>query len=456
MMKGRILVVDDEESIRGTLRLILEYEGYEYLEAADGRSALSVNGECQPDLILLDIKMPGMDGLELLRRLNKEGGHSQVVVISGHGTIATAVEATKLGAFDFLEKPLEREKLLLTIRNALEQKKLTDENRELRLRFAKDYEMVGKSEAIKEIWKGIEKAAPTTATIFITGESGVGKELVARAVHETSPRRRERFVQVNCAAIPDDLIESELMGHEKGAFTGATERKIGKFELADKGTLFLDEIGDMSLKTQAKLLRALEEGEVERIGGNRLIKVDTRVIAATNKDLKEEIKKGNFREELFYRLNVVPIYVPPLRERREDIPILVDYFTEIFCQENNFKKKGYTREAIQALISFHWPGNVRELKNTVERLLILSPKEVVSREEVSRALGESVGSQSVDFLKATTLREFRQLAEREFILAKLEKHDFNISKTARDLNTPRSNLYKKIKQYGIIVTGSKD
>jgi two-component system nitrogen regulation response regulator NtrX len=366
------------------------------------------------------------------------------------------VEATKLGAFDFLEKPLEREKLLLTIRNALEQKKLTDENRELRLRFAKDYEMVGKSEAIKEIWKGIEKAAPTTATIFITGESGVGKELVARAVHETSPRRRERFVQVNCAAIPDDLIESELMGHEKGAFTGATERKIGKFELADKGTLFLDEIGDMSLKTQAKLLRALEEGEVERIGGNRLIKVDTRVIAATNKDLKEEIKKGNFREELFYRLNVVPIYVPPLRERREDIPILVDYFTGIFCQENNFKKKGYTREAIQALISFHWPGNVRELKNTVERLLILSPKEVVSREEVSRALGESVGSQSVDFLKATTLREFRQLAEREFILAKLEKHDFNISKTARDLNTPRSNLYKKIKQYGIIVTGSKD
>jgi len=451
-MKGRILVVDDEEGIRDTLRLILEYEGYEYIEAADGTSALSLLTEEKPDLLLLDIKMPGMDGLELLRRLKEEGIDTQVVVISGHGTIATAVEATRLGAFDFLEKPLEREKLLLVIRNALKQKRLTEENRELKLRFAKDYEMVGRSEAIRKIWREIEMAAPTAATILITGESGVGKELVARAIHETSPRRRERFVQVNCAAIPDDLIESELFGHEKGSFTGATERKIGKFELADRGTLFLDEVGDMSLKTQAKLLRVLQEGEVERIGGNRTIKVDVRVIAATNKDLKREIEKGNFREELFYRLNVVPIYVPPLRERREDIPILVDYFTREFCAKNNFRKRSYTKGAMEVFVNHRWPGNVRELKNTVERILILSSKEVVDEEEVLRALGEPSPRQMGDLFKARSLREFRQLAEREFILAKLKECGFNISKTAEALDTPRSNLYKKMRQYGIVTS----
>lgn len=451
-MKGRILVVDDEEGIRDTLRLILEYEGYEYIEAADGTSALSLLTEEKPDLLLLDIKMPGMDGLELLRRLKEEGIDTQVVVISGHGTIATAVEATRLGAFDFLEKPLEREKLLLVIRNALKQKRLTEENRELKLRFAKDYEMVGRSEAIRKIWREIEMAAPTAVTILITGESGVGKELVARAIHETSPRRRERFVQVNCAAIPDDLIESELFGHEKGSFTGATERKIGKFELADRGTLFLDEVGDMSLKTQAKLLRVLQEGEVERIGGNRTIKVDVRVIAATNKDLKREIEKGNFREELFYRLNVVPIYVPPLRERREDIPILVDYFTREFCAKNNFRKRSYTKGAMEVFVNHRWPGNVRELKNTVERILILSSKEVVDEEEVLRALGEPSPRQMGDLFKARSLREFRQLAEREFILAKLKECGFNISKTAEALDTPRSNLYKKMRQYGIVTS----
>src|ERR687894_1885400 len=347
-MKSRILVIDDEAEIRRSVRMILEYEGYDVVEASSGPEGVALAEKESPDLIFLDVKMPGMDGLEALQRIRGANDTVPVVIISGHGTVTTAVEATKAGAFDFIEKPLASERVLVTIRNALDQTRLVDENRTLRRAAEARHQMVGESAGLRQVWDAIKRAAPTNATVLLLGESGVGKELVARSIHRNSLRSRERFVQVNCAAIPEELIESELFGHEKGSFTGATEKQVGKFEQADKGTIFLDEVGDMSPKTQAKVLRVLQEQEVERLGSARTIKVDVRVIAATNKNLEDAIQRGTFREDLYFRLSVIPIKVPPLRERREDIPLLVQHFAKLTSEEHNLKPKRFDHAALEA------------------------------------------------------------------------------------------------------------
>ena len=384
---ARILVVDDEENIRKSLRMILEYEGYSLIEASTGEEALSLLKETvDVDLVFLDVKLPGMDGLEVLSEIKKRPVSPEVVVISGHGTIQNAVEATKRGAFEFLEKPLHRDRVLLSIRNALQQDKLRRENLDLRRKAEKRYELIGNHPLMKKLWSEILKTAPTNATVLISGESGTGKELIARAIHAHSLRAREPFVQVNCAAIPEELIESELFGHEKGSFTGATERQTGKFEQADGGTIFLDEVADMSLKTQSKVLRVLEEGEVQKVGSNRIIKVDVRVIAATNKDLRAEIKKGAFREDLFFRLNVVPIVSPPLRDKADDIPLLVEYFCRAYAEENNFRPRKFSPEALDALRRYPWKGNVRELRNVIERLLIMSESDTIGLGDLPEAI----------------------------------------------------------------------
>src|SRR5215212_727769 len=376
-MKPRILVIDDEAAIRDSLRMILEYEHYQFAGAASGQEGLAMVQRDRPDLVLLDIKMPGMDGIEVLRKLHAMDETLPVVMISGHGTTATAVEAIRSGATDFLDKPLSSERVIVTLQNALKQSELRSENRELKLAMEAKYEIVGQSMALRRVLEAVQRAAPTNATVLLLGESGVGKELVARTIHRNSPRAGQRFVQVNCAAIPEELIESELFGHEKGSFTGATEKQIGKFEQADRGTIFLDEIGDMSQKTQAKVLRVLQEQEVERLGSARTIKVDVRVIAATNKDLEEAITRGEFREDLFFRLNVIPIVVPPLRERREDIPQLVQHFAKITAEEHNLKAKRFDSPAMDVLSRYRWRGNIRELRNTIERVMIMSPGDIV-------------------------------------------------------------------------------
>ncbi len=450
-MKPRILVIDDESAIRDSLRMILEYEGYEFIGAASGEDGLAVVSRESVDLVFLDIKMPGMDGLEVLQRIKALAEALPVVIISGHGTVSTAVEATKLGAFDFIEKPLATDRVLLTIRNGLGFSRLRDENQSLLRVVELRHEMVGASPVVRQVLESVRRAAPTSATVLIRGESGVGKELVARMIHKNSLRARERFVQVNCAAIPEDLIESELFGHEKGSFTGATEKQIGKFEQADRGTIFLDEVGDMSPKTQAKVLRVLQEGEVERLGSSRTLKVDVRVIAATNKDLELEIEEGRFREDLFFRLSVIPITVPPLRERAEDIPLLVKHFADQFCRENNFRPKRFTPEAMAALQRARWKGNVRELGNTVERVIIMTPSDVIDVGDLPGGFGvdspPAVANTGVG--KVGTLREFKEASERAFLVDKLRENGWNISKTAEAIETPRSNLYKKLEQYGI-------
>ena len=448
--KEKILIVDDEENIRKSLRMIFEYDGYAILEAADGEKALKIIDETVGlDLVLLDIKLPGLDGMEVLAELKKRPYFPEVIMISGHGTVHTAVEATKLGAFDFFEKPLHRERVLLSVRNALSQNRLARECSDLRQKTEKKYRLIGNHPSMKTLWEQIQKIAPTNATIMIYGESGTGKELIARAVHAQSLRSKDAFVQVNCAAIPEELIESELFGHVKGAFTGATEKKPGKFELADHGTIFLDEIGDMSLKTQAKVLRVLEEGEVQKVGSGRIDKVDVRIIAATNKDLKNEIENGNFREDLYFRLNVVPLHSPALRDKPEDIPLLIDYFSSNFAEENNFRAKAFTPAAREAMTKFYWKGNVRELKNVVERLLIMTGSESIDKQDLPEQLKGEADIVLPDVGKVENLKEFRDMAERKFILAKLEENNWNISQTARQIDTPRSNLYKKLEQYGI-------
>lgn len=439
--KAKILVVDDEENIRKSLKMILEYEGYSFLEAADGEEALDIIEETVGlDLVLLDIKLPGRDGLEVLAELKEKPYRPEVIMISGHGTIKTAVDATKLGAFDFLEKPLHRERVLLCIRNALNQSKLLRECQDLRKKSDKRYELIGNHPSMKKLWKEIIKISPTNATVLIHGESGTGKELIARAIHSQSLRAKERFVQVNCAAIPEELIESEFFGHEKGAFTGATEKKPGKFEQADGGTIFLDEIGDMSLKTQSKVLRVLEEGEVQKVGSSRINKVDVRVIAATNKDLGKEKKKGTFREDLYFRLNVIPIYSPSLREIKEDIPLLVEYFSKIYTEENNLKVKKFSEDALEVMMKYAWKGNVRELKNVVERLIIMTEADIIKRQDLPERIRGEIGIYLPEAKGIKTLKEFRELAEKDFILAKLEESNWNISQTAREIDTPRSNL----------------
>ena len=453
-MKSRILVIDDEAEIRRSVRMILEYEGYDVLEASSGPEGVALAERESPDLVFLDVKMPGMDGLEALQRIKATNDAIPIVIISGHGTVTTAVEATKAGAFDFIEKPLSSERVLVTIRNALDQKRLATENRTLRRAAESRHQMIGESPGLRQVWDAIKRAAPTNATVLLLGESGVGKELVARAIHRNSLRSRERFVQVNCAAIPEELIESELFGHEKGSFTGATEKQIGKFEQADRGTIFLDEVGDMSPKTQAKVLRVLQEGEVERLGSARTIKVDVRVIAATNKDLEQEIERGAFREDLYFRLSVVPITVPPLRERREDVPALVRHFVDLFSRDNNRRPQRFTPAAIEFLQRARWKGNVRELKNTVERLLIMTPGESIDVDDLRDVVRLEPKPQTSDNDKnLNTLREFKENAERALLVGKLRENNWNISKTAEVIGTPRSNLYKKLEQYGITQEG---
>jgi two-component system, NtrC family, nitrogen regulation response regulator NtrX len=466
-MKPRILVIDDEAAIRDSLRMILEYEGYECVLAPTAPDGIATIERDPPDLVFLDIKMPNMDGLEALERIKTSNETLPVVMISGHATVSTAVEATKKGAFDFIEKPLATDRVLLTVRNAIDQRRLKDENVTLKRAAEARHEMVGDSPSLQAVREAIGRAAPTNATVLILGESGVGKELVARAIHRNSLRARERFVQVNCAAIPEELIESELFGHEKGSFTGATEKQIGKFELADRGTIFLDEVGDMSAKTQAKVLRVLQEGEVERLGSSRTMKVDVRVIAATNKNLEMEIEDGKFREDLYFRLSVIPIHVPPLRERPEDIPILVRHFSELFGREGSLRAKRFSPAALEALSQHRWKGNIRELRNTVERLLIMTRGEVIDVPDLrgilqadmrgvgpagagaGAAVGGAAGVGEAPRDKPGTLREFKETAERTFLVEKLRENGWNISRTAEVIGTPRSNLYKKLEQYQI-------
>src|SRR6476620_6353965 len=461
MPKSRVLVIDDEAAIRDSLRMTLEYEGYEFLGAATGQEGLALAEREAPDLVLLDVKMPGMDGIEVLERLRNMNDAVPVIVVSGHGTIQTAVEATKKGAFDFIEKPFASERVLVSLRNALDSRQLRDENKTLKKAVEVRHQMIGESAGLKQVMAAVARAAPTNATVLILGDSGVGKELIARAIHRNSLRAKERFVQVNCAAIPEELIESELFGHERGAFTGATEKQVGKFEQADRGTIFLDEVADMSAKTQAKVLRVLQEGEVERLGSARTIKVDVRVIAATNKNLEEEIEKGHFREDLYFRLAVIPIHVPPLRDRPDDIAPLVRHYMDYFSRENNVRPKRITAAALDALGRYRWRGNIRELRNTVERMIIMTgadtidvpdlPDGVRSPSWSAAASGPAAPKQSSDSeaAKAGTLREFKENAERMFLVGKLRENGWNISKTAEVIGTPRSNLYKKLEQYQI-------
>lgn len=451
-----VLVVDDEKSVRDSLKMILEYERYDVLVAENGEQALKAVQGSHPDVVLLDVKMAGMDGIEVLQRVREKKPELPVIMISGHGTIETAVEATKLGAFDFLPKPLDRDKLLVTIRNALHQARLLQEKQKLEEAVEGKRQILGESVKIKEVLEVIDRVAPTEARVLITGENGTGKELVARAIHRKSKRADKPFVEVNCAAIPAELIESELFGHEKGSFTGATGLRIGKFEQADGGTLFLDEIGDMSLAAQAKVLRALEEGKIERVGGNKLIPVDVRIIAATNKNIEGEIKKGNFRDDLYHRLNVIPIHVAPLRERREDIPILVKAFIEDVCTRNGLAKKTISNEALMELAKRDWPGNVRELRNAVERMVILSPGSQVDL-RVLETFGTRSRGESGDIINMSgTFQEFKERAEAAFIKRQLELHRWNISKTAEALDIQRSHLYTKMKRYGLTREGDKE
>src|SRR5438874_1656944 len=392
MPKPRILVIDDEAPIRDSLKMTLEYEGYDVIGAATGQEGLALAEREAPDLVLLDVKMPGMDGIELLARCLNMHEVLAIVVVPGHGTISTAVEATKNGAVDFFETPFASERVLVSLRNALDQRQLRDENRSLKKAVEIRHQMIGDSGGLKQVMAAVARAAPTNATVLITGESGVGKELVARTIHRNSLRSRERFVQVNCAAIPEELIESELFGHEKGSFTGATEKQVGKFEQGDRGTIFLDEIGDMSAKTQAKVLRVLQEGEVERLGSARTVKVDVRVIAATNKNLEEEIEKGRFREDLYFRLAVIPVHVPPLRERPEDIPLLVRHYMDYFSRENNVRPKRISPAALEVLQRSRWKGNIRELRNTVERLNIMTSGDTIDVADLPETVRSNVGA----------------------------------------------------------------
>ena len=450
-MSRRVLVVDDERGIREALKQLLEYEGIEVETCASGAEALARYPAFRPHLVFLDVKMEGMDGLEALRRLRALDPQAQVVMISGHGTIQMAVEATQLGAYDFLEKPLDTDRTLLTLRNALAHLDLAAENVRLQAEVHAQDAIVGTSRAVAQLVALIEKVAPTEARVLVTGENGTGKELVARAIHALSPRARRPFVEVNCAAIPAELIESELFGHVKGSFTGAVADRAGKFELADGGTLFLDEVGDMSLSAQAKVLRALEDGAITRVGAAAAVAVDVRVVAATNKDLPAEIAAGRFRDDLYYRLNVVPIHVPPLRARRGDIPQLVEHFAAQLAQRGGLPPRRFAPEAVGRLEAREWPGNIRELRNAVERLLILAPGPVVTAADVDRLVGPAGGAGAADlagapWLRAATFEEFKEIAERTYILAKLQEHDWNVSETARTLHMPRSNLYKKIER----------
>ena len=451
-MSRRILIVDDEQGIRAALGQLLEFEGYEVRTAANAVDGLAQYARFRPHLVFMDVKMAGIDGLEALQKLRALDQQAVVVMISGHATIQTAVEATQHGAYDILEKPLDTDRILVTLRNALAHLDLHEENARLRDTVRSRFAIVGSSFAIRAVTEKIELVAKTPARVLITGENGTGKELVAQAIHANSPRAKAPFVEVNCAAIPSELIESELFGHMKGSFTGAVQDRSGKFEQANGGTLFLDEIGDMSLAAQAKVLRVLQDGVVTRIGGAKTVQVDVRVLAATNKDVEAEIAAGRFREDLFYRLNVVPIHVPPLRERREDVPLLVGHFVDQLTGPAGLAPRAVGDDAIARLSQLEWPGNVRELRNTIERLLILSSGPRIRADDVDRLVGRRPDSGDGglgSLLDVPTFEEFKHAAERAYLVAKLRAYDWNVSETARGLDMPRSNLYKKIERYGL-------
>jgi two-component system nitrogen regulation response regulator NtrX len=446
----RVLIVDDEEDIRSTLGGLLADEGFEVSSASDGEQAIAAlrDGSKVADLVLLDITMPGRDGIQILEEMREAWPERPVVMMSGYGDIETAVRATRLGAFDFLEKPPSIEKLVLTLDHALEQARLYGENRRLRADALRAHEILGESEPVRRLKQQIAQAAPTNGWVLITGENGTGKELVARQIHVQSRRADQPFVEVNCAAIPEELIESELFGHEKGAFTGASARKQGKFELADRGTIFLDEIADMSLKTQAKVLRILQEHKFERVGGTETIEVDVRVIAATNKDLVKEIAEGNFREDLYYRLAVIPFHVCPLRERREDIPILAEAFVREFCAESGVQCKEIAPKAMILLQAYAWPGNVRELRNLMERLVLMTPGTKIGAVELPDPI--RVGDPR-RHPGRSTLEEARRSFERDYLVAKLREHGWNISRTAEAVGLARESLSRKIRALKIQV-----
>ena len=445
-----ILVVDDDGAVRQSLKRTLEYHKYKVVTASNGQEALERHKEMRFDLTMLDIKMPGMDGLTLFQRLKESHPNLAVVMISAHGSIDTAVQATRLGALDFLQKPLDQEELLFRVQKALENRQLVSDYQMMKEKVEGKETILGESDRIKEVLAAIEQVAPTESSVLITGENGVGKELVAKAIHRRSKRSPHPLIEVNCAAIPNELIESELFGHEKGSFTGATGQRIGKFEAADGGTLFLDEIGDMSLNAQAKVLRALEERKVERVGGNKQIEVTVRVIAATNKNLPESIKRGEFREDLYHRLNVIPIHVPALRDRREDIPLLIHAFVEEICQRNGMPLKEFGERVVEEMKGMNWSGNVRELRNMVERLVIMTPG---NRIESISTVGVEGGSQKSELdeiiRRGGTFQEFKDRAEEAYIRRKLHDCGWNISRTAEALAIQRSHLYNKMKKFGL-------
>jgi two-component system nitrogen regulation response regulator NtrX len=446
----KALIIDDEPGIREALRMTLKGGRIDCVLAEDGETGLAaIEGRNDLGVVFLDIRMPGRDGMDILKEIRALRPDLPVIMISGHGTIETAVGATKQGAYDFLEKPLDRDRVLLLARNGLEQARVHRENRLLKEREAA--RILGTSAPIKELLAAIDRVAPTNARVLVTGENGTGKELVARRLHDLSPRANGPLVDVNCAAIPKELLESELFGHEKGSFTGAHQQKKGKFELADGGTLFLDEVGDMDLAAQAKVLRVIEQSRVERVGGAKPIEVNVRIIAATNKNLLEEVKAGSFREDLYYRLNVVELRCPPLRERREDIPILATAFLAEAVKRNATPPRLLADDALQALAREDWPGNVRQLRNVVEQLAILAPRETIVAEDVASIVRSGAPAAGPDdpYRGARTFEEFKDAAEKDFLVRRLEENGWNVKKTAELLGMQRSNLYKKLERYGI-------
>ncbi len=444
-----ILVVDDERNLRATLKGVLEDEGYAVKAVSSGEEALKTAKRNKPDLILLDIWLPGMDGLEVLEKLSSNDNDAVVVMISGHGSVETAVRATKLGAFDFIEKPLSLDRVLLVVANGIKHKILQDENVRLRAEVNERWDMIGESDAMVALREQIKRAAPSNGRALIFGENGTGKELVARRIHALSRRAAAPFIEVNCAAIPDELIESELFGHVEGAFTGAVSDKRGKFDAADGGTLFLDEIGDMSMRTQSKVLRALQEQSFQPVGSTEDHNVDVRVIAATNKNLQEEIDAGRFREDLYYRINVLPFHVPALRERRDDVPLLAEHFLREAAAEYGGTAKSLTPEATARLTAYRWPGNVRQLKNICEHLMIMVAGDTITEAELVPTLDTMGPTDGRDTSGDLALREARDLFERRFILNKLREHGGNVKRTAEALSIERSHLYRKMKSYGI-------
>ena len=447
---ARVLIIDDEQSIRDTLREILEYEGYEVEEAEDGEKGLTMLKRFNYDVALCDIKMPRMDGLELLEKANELAPDLPFIMISGHGNVETAVEATRKGAFDFISKPPDLNKLLITVRNATEKNSLVIETKVLKRKITKTREIIGDSPSVQKIKDTIDKVAPTDARVLITGQNGTGKELVARWIHEKSNRSGNPFVEVNCAAIPSELIESELFGHEKGSFTSAHKQRIGKFEKANSGTLFLDEIGDMSPDAQAKVLRALQENKITRVGGEKNIDVDVRIIAATNKDLRKEIEEGRFREDLYHRLSVILLHVPTLNERTDDIPLLAERFLNEICEDNGVPYKRLTPGAIQELKKINWSGNIRELRNVIERLIILCDDKITEEDVVNFSNAASRRTNSLDAVEQyEKFQEFKDFAEKIFIDAKLRKNNWNVAKTASEIDIQRSHLYNKIEKYNL-------